>query len=530
MFATLSLRKKIGFGFATVLLLLVVLGVISYCGIKALDRNTSEVIQKNEVIGNLYQREIDHLNWASKVSELLVDDKAAELRVETDPHRCAFGKWYDSEARVLAEKQIPGLAQTLAKIDAPHKRLHATAVEIGNLYRRKDTIQAGRIYAETTLPALADVKGLIDECCRLARNNVNAANEKLLRSASNTRWALSLVTMAALVFGSGLAFFIARGIARAMQRVIERLKRGADETSDASRQVSSASQSLAQGASEQAASIEETSASIEEMSAMTKQNAANAVEARSLAGQAREYADTGTASMERMSQAIADIKKSSDETAKIIKTIDDIAFQTNLLALNAAVEAARAGEAGKGFAVVAEEVRTLAQRSAEAARSTADLIQQAVRNSDSGVAITQEVAGVLENIAVGNRKVNDLVSEIAAASEQQSQGIEQVNIAVSQMEQVTQNNAGNAEESASAAEELSSQAEGLKRTVQELRAFIDGGVAKEADDPTADSRYQHHRNTRRNRPARSQFKPAAQAPASAEEFLPFEDSKELAEF
>jgi ABC-type transporter Mla subunit MlaD len=169
--------------------------------------------------------------------------------------------------------------------------------------------------------------------------------------------------------------------------------------------------------------------------------------------------------MKRMTETIGKIKSSSDETAKIVGTIDEIAFQTNLLALNAAVEAARAGEAGKGFAVVAEEVRNLAQRSAEAARNTADLIEGAVRNADGGVKVTEEVSSVLDEISEGSRKVSDLVNEIAAASGEQAQGIEQVNLAVSQLDKVTQQNAANAEESASAAEELSSQAEEMRSLV-----------------------------------------------------------------
>jgi methyl-accepting chemotaxis protein len=254
-----------------------------------------------------------------------------------------------------------------------------------------------------------------------------------------------------------------------LDEALQQVGQAVEQVSSASEQISSGSQSLAQGANEQASSLEEISSSLEEMSSMTKQNADNADQAKTLSGSARESADKGSSSMEQMTDAINRIKNSSDETAKIVKTIDEIAFQTNLLALNAAVEAARAGEAGKGFAVVAEEVRNLAQRSAEAAKNTTELIDGAVKNAENGVLITNQVAAVLTEIVDGSGKVNDLVAEISAAAGEQAQGIEQVNTAVSQMDQVTQLNASNSEESASAAEELNSQATELQRMVS---AFV----------------------------------------------------------
>jgi len=254
---------------------------------------------------------------------------------------------------------------------------------------------------------------------------------------------------------------------------VEQLKSASEQVNSASSQISAGSQSLAEGASEQASSLEEISASLEEVASMTKQNADNANQAKALSLAAREGADKGTQSMNRMSEAVNKIKESSDKTARIVKTIDEIAFQTNLLALNAAVEAARAGEAGKGFAVVAEEVRNLAQRSAQAAKETAQMIEDSVQNAEGGVQITSEVAAALEEIAEGNRKVSDLVSEIAVAAREQSTGIDQVNTGVSQLDEVTQRNASSAEESASAAEELNGQAESMNSQSDELRSLAE---------------------------------------------------------
>jgi len=238
-----------------------------------------------------------------------------------------------------------------------------------------------------------------------------------------------------------------------------------EQVTSASGQISAGAQSLAEGTNEQASSLEEVSSSLEEMAAMTSQNADSAADAKALSEAARASGEEANTVMVKMSEAMDRIKSSSDETAKIIKTIDEIAFQTNLLALNAAVEAARAGEAGKGFAVVAEEVRNLAQRSAEAAKVTANMIEESQRNADGGVKTAKEVGDILGQIVIGSTKVNEITAEIAAASNEQAKGIDQLNDAVAQMSKVTQQNASNSEESAGAAEELTSQAEGLKNMV-----------------------------------------------------------------
>ena len=269
-----------------------------------------------------------------------------------------------------------------------------------------------------------------------------------------------------------VALYIARSITGPLNRAVDSLSSGAEQVTSAAGQVSQSSQSLAEGASEQASSLEETSASLEEITSMTRQNTENSTQAKTLAAQAQSDAETGNDAMGRMSQAIDEIKKSADETAGIVKTIEEIAFQTNLLALNAAVEAARAGDAGKGFAVVAEEVRNLAQRAAEAARNTGELITGSVKNAENGVAISREVAESLAKIAEGSAKVNQIASEVAAAGHEQLQGIEQVNTAVSQMDQVTQQNAANSEEGASAAEELTAQAQEMMKVVDELAGLV----------------------------------------------------------
>jgi methyl-accepting chemotaxis protein len=330
---------------------------------------------------------------------------------------------------------------------------------------------------------------------RLVTINMTIADEEVEKANAQAGFlkALSLIaTVAGVLLAVCLGMLITRAISKPINRIIAGLSEGSEQVSSASQQVSAASQSLAEGATEQAAGLEETSSSLEEMSSMTKQNAENAGQANMLATEARSAAQTGTESMQRMVAAINDIQKSSDETAKIIKVIDEIAFQTNLLALNAAVEAARAGEAGKGFAVVAEEVRNLAMRSAEAAKNTANMIEESVKNSKNGVAISEEVRKALEGIVTGIAKTTDLVGEIAAASQEQAQGIDQVNTAVAQMDKVTQQNAANAEESASASEELSAQAEQMKEIVTDLLHLVEGASARMRTTATRTQKHLTH--------------------------------------
>jgi methyl-accepting chemotaxis protein len=278
-------------------------------------------------------------------------------------------------------------------------------------------------------------------------------------------------------------FYVVRRIARPLNRIVGALADGTDQIASASDQVASASQSLAEGATEQAAGLEETSSSMEEMASMTKQNADNAQQANGLAQESSNMAAEGIDAICQMNDTMGQIQKSSDETAKIIKVIDDIAFQTNLLALNAAVEAARAGEAGKGFAVVAEEVRNLAIRSAEAAKNTTAMIEESVANAKQGTAITEKAAGALEQILVSVGKTVEIVGEIAAASQEQSQGIDQINAAMAQMDQITQQNAANAEESASASQELKGQADQMNVIVAQLLAMMKGQGAGTSKGP-----------------------------------------------
>lgn len=301
--------------------------------------------------------------------------------------------------------------------------------------------------------------------------NLTSTTEDNARASMNT---LYIIVLAGIILGIVIAVMLTKSILKPIVRVADELGNGADQVFNASDQLSLASQELADGSSEQASSIEETSSTLDETSSMIKQNTENTKKASELTQKAKDMSIEGNEKMKIMMEAMDDIKNSSNEIAKIIKVIDDIAFQTNMLALNAAVEAARAGDAGMGFAVVAEEVRILAQRSTQAAKDTSEMIENSINKSEKGVTIASQVAEFLETIHVQSEKINEIVKEISVASQEQTQGVVQISKAVAQMEQVTQSIASNAEESAASSEELNAQAENMKQIVGDLNFFVYG--------------------------------------------------------
>ncbi len=394
-------------------------------------------------------------------SETFVDEVKYKYGVE-----CTI---FQGDMRISTTIMKDGKRAVGTKMDNP--QVMETVLKKGELFLNVNNI-LGRTYNTGYWP-LKDVDGKIVGMFFVGKDR--ELLEQTLKGPVLPTLFAALIIASLMI---ALSFFSVRSLVNTLSLVIGGLNEASDQVSSAAGEVSAASQLLAEGSSEQAASIEGTSSSLEEMSSMTKQNASNAGQANSLMKQANQVVIKANTSMSQLTTSMQEISKASEETSKIIKTIDEIAFQTNLLALNAAVEAARAGEAGAGFAVVADEVRNLAMRAADAAKNTAALIEGTVKKITDGTALVKTTNDAFKEVASSTAKVGELVGEIAAASSEQAQGIEQVNIAVTEMDKVTQQNAATAEESASASEELNAQAEEMKSFVHELSVMVRGKAAE----------------------------------------------------
>jgi methyl-accepting chemotaxis protein len=509
----LKLRHKLMLSFGSIILLMGIIIYFSFSGVTTIMNDTKEIEEVNHLRNVMYEKHINHLNWAQKLNEHLTHHSHQQLSVELDHHKCGFGQWYYSEERELTEKKIPALKPILQEMEVPHRELHQTGIKIeklmtgstpelnlaNNEYQNADSSKdlaynrAAEIYKNQTMATLNKLGNHFEQIEDITDNYIKNFEADILEKDSLIKENIILFGIIALIIGIILTVIISRNITRPvamgvqlsksladgdltqefknnrkdeigllinslremsekMKNVIVNIVTGADNVSQASSQLSSGAQQLSQGVTEQASSSEEVSSTMEEISSNIELNTEHAKETENISMMAAE-------SMKKVEKASKNSSHAINKIAEKITIINDIAFQTNILALNAAVEAARAGEHGKGFAVVAAEVRKLAERSKSAAIEIDDLAK-------SSVNVTEEARTLIEELIPKVEKTSALVQEITAASFEQKSGAEQVSNALLQLNDVNQQSAATSEEIATNSEELSNQADYLRGLVK----------------------------------------------------------------
>jgi methyl-accepting chemotaxis protein len=447
----------------TLLVSVAVLGLGLYVG----RRFAKPIVAMTEASGRLACGDVN-----VKVDHQSTDETGALARALNET--AAYVREMASGADAIARGDLDSPVRSRGESDVLSRSLEGVRANVGALVAAADAQIAKARDGE--LASRVDTKPF-DGAYRRVAEGLNDLMSAVGKPLDDLKAALARVgdrDLSARMSGDyqGDYATVKAAMSRALENVegsLEAISVAADQVATAATEISTGSQSLSQATTEQASSLEEVTASLQEITSMSRQNASNAQQARGMAQGASDGAERGLRSMQKLSEAVVAIRSHADQTAKIVKTIDEIAFQTNLLALNAAVEAARAGDAGKGFAVVAEEVRNLAMRSAEAAKTTSKLIEESVNSSAQGVALNGEVSAQFNDIATRVRKVVEVMAEIAAASEQQSRGVEQINTAIDEMSRVTQHNAATTEQSAAAAEELSAQSSSVQEMIRSFR-------------------------------------------------------------
>ena len=504
-----NIAQRLVAAFAATVSLVVAAGILSLFDITSIKR-TAAYMSAEPYPGliAIHEIEVQMMRDFGRAQKYLIapaDERAGIAADITNSKKDIDAAFRDYEARITS----PDDKAMFEALAAHRDEFSSTFDEINQLCVSGHNDEAVANANKSLIPMIARIT---DEDLRpLVQYNRGNAEKALSNINASVRAGFNGVSIAVILnvlATCTIAWLLLHSINRILKRISAEMNEGAQQVASAANQVSSASQVLAQGASEQAASLEETTSSLEVMASMTKRNSESSQNANELARQARAATDKGASDMEAMSNAMKAIKAGSDDIAKIIKTIDEIAFQTNILALNAAVEAARAGEAGMGFAVVADEVRNLAQRCAQAAKETTSKIEGAISKSEQGVEISTKVSGTLNEILTKVRRVDELVSEVAGASREQTEEISQINTAVGRMDKVTQSNAANAEESAAAAEELNAQAKRMQASIGELLALVSqsrgdsGSDSQRAKEPPAAVRAPRNGRTVRTEPGR----------------------------
>ncbi len=418
-----------------------------------------------------------------RIAQLDIEELAVALseeNAEALEKARAEAKRATDEAKSASNAVIASVNSAKGAVDKAAQQASQARQELGR------TVAQAKERADRALAEGRRSLEKVEEARKRTEAAVSAGITTVIDTVVNSTYVLVICLIGSLLLGIGIAVVMAQSIARPLNRMVARLSAGADELAKLADQVTEAASQVSEGSSRQAASLEETSAALEEVASQTRTNAEDAQQADRLTDEVRETMEETGKAMDEMAVSMERLAGAGQEIAKIVNSIDEIAFQTNLLALNAAVEAARAGEAGQGFAVVADEVRNLAMRAAEASRNTQVLIDDTVKRIHEGASLVGTTHQAFKQVAEQNEQVDRLVKGIAAASSEQAEGIEQINRAMSEMDQVVHVNASHSEQSKAVAGQMKSQSAEVEAIVAELIALVAGGRKKKAGrDETA---------------------------------------------
>jgi hypothetical protein len=479
MMRKIGFGTKINFGFILQIILLLILTSVVLRILHYFKVETTALIESNAHYRVLSQAENDLYRRMFLIEKAVNKPDEAEALVTRAQEQSI--KFLTDEEIQKVSSQDQQIAALVADIAAGRTRLLAAEKKIAS-GAASGGVDSRQVLATEVQPLCNNILDSLQKLRERFQKRTLDARDSLAGLRIFMQWAVGLIAIIGAGIGLFIMFKVVRPVLLRIREVIEVLTRNSDQAMTASAHMAGASQDIAQASSQNASSLEEISATVREMAATAKETAGTTKYANEVLGGTRDIAENSTESIAHMSQAISKIQSASQETAKIMKTIDEIAFQTNLLALNAAVEAARAGEAGRGFAVVAEEVRNLARRSAEASRSTAELIEEAQRSAENGVAVAQEVQEFTRGIIGSVVVIADLMKNASEANNAQSLGIDQVCAAVEHMEELTQRTAANAEEFVASGYDLKNQSGELDKVIRVLKNLIGGGQNRRSDD------------------------------------------------
>ncbi|RJG04117.1 methyl-accepting chemotaxis protein [Noviherbaspirillum sedimenti] len=559
LFGNLKIGVRLGAGFALMLLMLVASTALGLRSMEQVDTHMQQIVQNhNAKIFAATEMADNSRDIESIVSYMVLLEDPVAIRQQQDKLAKARTAYIQAKKRLLdttlnqKEQKLLDKLEAVLKVAGP---LTNKVIELATETRRGE---ATSVMMSQSAPATRQAIDAIIDVVNYEKELANiAATEAREQYVSARRMTLGLGGLA-LALGALIAWIITRSITRpinqavrvaktvaagdlgshievhssdetgellqalqdmnnSLSSIVSQVRNGTDLIASASSQIASGNLDLSSRTEQQASSLEETASSMEELTSTVRQNADNARQANSLAQSASEVAVRGGAVVSSVVDTMGAINESAKKIADIIGVIDGIAFQTNILALNAAVEAARAGEQGRGFAVVAAEVRTLAQRSAAAAKEIKSLIGDSVDKVGAGSKLVQQAGTTMEEVVTSIRRVTDIMGEITAASSEQSAGIEQVNQAIGQMDQVTQQNAALVEEAAAAAASMQDQADKLAQVVGVFR--VDGMRTDAVQSRPANKREPHERPVTRTKPAMLERQaratnPVVAAPAS----------------